>query len=296
MLAFQFPTRFWVLYRAKQDGPVALVRCHYLTLRTLFYRDPPLSSTLLPMPFHSRTQITIPFSSSSFHIQEASPSSVFQSQRLHLIRGNICFQTGKLFCSVSAEKFKCWNCNSVGTSNHPFLVCEACGSVQHVDQSIDYFQIFGLEKKYDIEGENLERKYKDWQRKLHPDLVHTKSEKEKEYAAEQSARVIDAYRTLTDSLSRAIYIAKLEGWNIDEEERILDPELLAEIMEIREAIEEAGDSQALKHIQAQIQEEFEEWSKSFAIAFENKDCEEAVSCIRRMTYYKRANEEIIKKL
>nr|GMC95321.1 iron-sulfur cluster co-chaperone protein HscB, mitochondrial-like [Ipomoea batatas] len=90
--------------------------------------------------------------------------------------------------------------------------------------------------------------------------------------------------------------AKLEGWDIDEEERILDPELLAEIMEIREAIEEAGDSQALKHIQAQIQEEFEEWSKSFAIAFENKDGEEAVSCIRRMTYYKRANEEIIKKL
>lgn len=31
-------------------------------------------------------------------------------------------------------------------------------------------------------------------------------QKEREYAAEQSARVIDAYRTLSKPLSRAIYI------------------------------------------------------------------------------------------
>ena len=37
-------------------------------------------------------------------------------------------------------------------------------------------QYIDREKKYDIEDENLERKYKDWQKKLHPDLVHSKSE------------------------------------------------------------------------------------------------------------------------
>lgn len=31
------------------------------------------------------------------------------------------------------------------------------------------------EKKFDIDDENLEGKYKDWQKKLHPDLVHSKS-------------------------------------------------------------------------------------------------------------------------
>lgn len=35
---------------------------------------------------------------------------------------------------------------------------------------------FGRERKYDIGVENLEGKYKDWQKKLHPDLVHSKSE------------------------------------------------------------------------------------------------------------------------
>jgi len=32
------------------------------------------------------------------------------------------------------------------------------------------------ERKYDIEESSLEGKYKDWQKKLHPDLVHSKSE------------------------------------------------------------------------------------------------------------------------
>ncbi|GAU28810.1 hypothetical protein TSUD_21470, partial [Trifolium subterraneum] len=65
------------------------------------------------------------------------------------------------------------------------------------------------EKKYDIEGIDLEGKYKDWQKKLHPDLVHSKSQKERDFAAEQSARVIDAYRTLGKPLSRAIYIVSI---------------------------------------------------------------------------------------
>lgn len=39
-----------------------------------------------------------------------------------------------------------------------------------------FWLICNREKKYKIEDENLERKYKDWQKKLHPDLVHSKSE------------------------------------------------------------------------------------------------------------------------
>nr|POE83081.1 iron-sulfur cluster co-chaperone protein hscb, mitochondrial [Quercus suber] len=165
-----------------------------------------------------------------------------------------------------------------------------------LDQSVDYFQIFGLERKYDIGVENLEGKYKDWQKKLHPDLVHSKSEKERGFAAEQSARVIDAYRTLSKPLLRAIYIMRLEGVDVDEEETLSDPELLSEILEIREAVEEAADSQELNQIQSQMQEKLDHWSNSFANAFQCRKFEEALNSIRRMTYYQRVNEEIVKKL
>lgn len=178
----------------------------------------------------------------------------------------------------------------------PFLVCQSCRSIQPVDISVDYFDIFGLEKNYDIEVKNLEGKYKNWQKKLHPDLVHSKSEKERDFAAEQSAKVIDAYRTLTRPLSRAIYLLKLEGIEVDGEQTVSEPELLSEILEIREAVEEATDSEDLNHILSEMQEKLRHWSTVFANAFKSRNFEEAKSSIQRMTYYERVTDEVAKKL
>ncbi|KAL4591872.1 hypothetical protein LXL04_004846 [Taraxacum kok-saghyz] len=198
------------------------------------------------------------------------------------------------FCSSgsSDETTCCWNCKSHG----PFLICQSCGSIQPVDHSVDYFRIFGLERKFDIEVGSLEGKYKDWQKKLHPDLVHTKSAEEREYAAEQSARVIDAYTTLRKPLLRAIYLMRLEGIEVDEEQTVSEPELLGEIMEIREAVEEAMDAQALNQIHSQMEEKLGHWYEYFANAFRRKEYDDALKSIQRMTYYHKVKEEIFKKL
>ncbi|KAG7554321.1 Co-chaperone HscB C-terminal oligomerization domain [Arabidopsis suecica] len=204
--------------------------------------------------------------------------------------------SGRVFCSESGAGKRrssgCWNCGEKAA----FLFCNSCRSIQPVDDSVDYFQIFGLEKKYELDPGSLEGKYKDWQKKLHPDLVHNKSQKERDYAAEQSAKVTEACRTLTKRLSRAMYIMKLNGVNVNEEETITDPTLLMEIMELREAISEADDSTALNQIRSQVQEKLKQWSDSFVEAFESQRFDEAVKCIQRMTYYERACEEIVKKL
>ncbi|GFP94941.1 hypothetical protein PHJA_001638500 [Phtheirospermum japonicum] len=95
---------------------------------------------------------------------------------------------------------------------------------------------------------------------------------------------------------RPVVHVKLEGELVDEEERITDPELLAEIMELREAVDEADDTQSLNAIQAQLQEKLRYWSNAFREAYLNKNYEDALASIRRMTYYRRANEEIVKKV
>ncbi|KAI4369139.1 hypothetical protein MLD38_017622 [Melastoma candidum] len=194
---------------------------------------------------------------------------------------------------------ECWNCGSSFSSvrTTPSLVCKSCRSVQPVDYSIDYFRIFGIEKRYEIEDlDALEGKYKEWQKKLHPDLVHSKSQRERDYAAEQSARVIEAYHTLSKPLSRAIYILKLEGVNINEEETVTDPELLSEIMEIREAVEESADSQALMQIHNQMEAHIKHWSEKFGNLLQDRKFDDCQDCIRRMKYYSRTSEEIVKKL
>ncbi|KAL9230921.1 hypothetical protein vseg_006212 [Gypsophila vaccaria] len=197
--------------------------------------------------------------------------------------------------STTSNRRWCWNCSSFTTSDL-FLVCDSCGCIQPLDDSLDYFRIFGLEKEFDIDEGSLEGKYKDWQKKLHPDLVHSKSEREKEYASDQSSRVIDAYKTLNDPLSRAIYLMKLHGVNIDEEQTVSDPELLAEIMELRESVEDAATSQELEQFQTQVHERTKEWIETFARSFDSDNTEDALNAIRRITYYKRAGEEIVKRL
>ncbi|XP_021771238.1 uncharacterized protein LOC110735370 isoform X3 [Chenopodium quinoa] len=252
--------------------------------------------------FHRHLRPTSSLSSTTFHSQTLSLSSSFSPRHFNFPANflhDFSKQSFKLFCSESSsssEIRRCWNCNSSPTTSQLFLVCDSCRCIQPVDRSVDYFRIFGLERKYDIEESSLEGLYKDWQKKLHPDLVHSKSESEKEYAAEQSSRIIDAFRTLKNSLSRAIYLMKLHGVHVDEEQTVSDPELLAEIMEIRESVEDAPDSQALKQIQAEVHERLKQWSNTFAGAFESQDTNEALNAIRRMTYYIRANEEIVKRL
>ncbi|XP_058084674.1 iron-sulfur cluster co-chaperone protein HscB homolog [Magnolia sinica] len=259
------------------------------TLRSLHRTKSP-TNQLFFFDYHPKPQI------SRFLSLPSHPST--EPRGLDLLSSDSRFSS-RNFCSKSGKEGvdKCWNCGTAPPAAlAPFLSCGSCGSVQPVDRSVDYFQIFGLEKRYDVPGENLDSKYKNWQKKLHPDLVHSKSEEERTYAAEQSARVIDAYRTLSKPLSRALYLLKLEGVHVDEEKTVSDPELLTEIMEIREAVDDADDSEALKQIQSQIQSKLVIWSDSFGTAFKNREFDHAVTSTQRMTYYERALEEIVKKL
>ncbi|KAI3791614.1 hypothetical protein L2E82_05470 [Cichorium intybus] len=235
-----------------------------------------------------------PNSSNPCSFNTNAQTRVSRNPRIHLICNSEFLGKSSGFCSSGSpeETRSCWSCKSQGA----FLICQSCGSVQPVDHSVDYFTIFGLERKFDIEVGSLEGKYKDWQKKLHPDLVHTKSEEEREYAAEQSARVIDAYTTLRKPLLRAIYIMRLEGVEVDEEQTVSEPELLGEIMEIREAVEEAMDSKSLNQIQSQMEEKLRHWYDLFANAFTSKEYDDALKAIQRMTYYHRVKEEIVKKL
>lgn len=190
---------------------------------------------------------------------------------------------------------KCWAC-AAEAPDGPFLVCPSCKSVQPLDSSVNYFQIFNLEPGYDVSTNDLERKYKVWQKKLHPDLFQCNSEQEKENSAQQSAQVIKAYNVLLKPLSRAEYLLQLQGIHVDEEGTVTDPELLMEIMEVRESVEDANNADTLKTLQSKIQAKLEECRISFSSAYERHDFASAVSSVQKMSYYERTNAEIIKKL
>ena len=66
-----------------------------------------------------------------------------------------------------------------------------------------------------------------------------KAHAEREYALEVTAILNDAYRTLRDPIARALYLLKLEGFDIGEQStKDVPPELLEEVFELNMALEE----------------------------------------------------------
>ena len=70
-------------------------------------------------------------------------------------------------------------------------------------------------------------------------------------ASSEAAALNDAYRTLKDPLSRAVYLAELRGVELPGDGKTIDdPDLLMEAMEAREALHEAATADAVDALAA----------------------------------------------
>jgi len=130
----------------------------------------------------------------------------------------------------------CWSCREeIGEG--PF--CQNCITIQPLDELGDYFTLFGLQRRYQINTDYLKTKYYQLSRKFHPDFFGDKSATELELARDNSAYLNTALKTLGDPILRAEYLLKLTGANAAGQPA--PPlELFDEIMEIGELLVE-GD-------------------------------------------------------
>lgn len=142
----------------------------------------------------------------------------------------------------------CWSCSAQIESHF----CEACGKVQP-PAPVDYFRFFGLPRKLQLNGKELEREFYRLSRQLHPDMYGRASEQERQWSLEKSARLNDAYRTLRDPIERTRYLLELEGMKLEEQssaatqeakaagtekKQVVPPELLEEVFELNMQLEE----------------------------------------------------------
>jgi molecular chaperone HscB len=114
----------------------------------------------------------------------------------------------------SAVPIACWSC-SIG-HNDSTLFCPHCSKIQPPPGG-DFFQVFGLERRFAIDLSALEHEFHRLSRKVHPDRFARAGEKERQWSLADTALLNDAYRTLKDPLYRTEYLLKLEGAEIGEE-------------------------------------------------------------------------------
>ncbi|SPE18317.1 Fe-S protein assembly co-chaperone HscB [Candidatus Sulfotelmatomonas gaucii] len=107
----------------------------------------------------------------------------------------------------------CWACSVA--QNESTLFCPHCSKIQP-PSGADYFSVFGLEPRLNLDLAVLEREFHRLSRKLHPDRFARASVNEKQWSLADTALLNDAYRTLKDPLRRTEYLLKLQGAAIGE--------------------------------------------------------------------------------
>jgi molecular chaperone HscB len=135
------------------------------------------------------------------------------------------------------------------------VCCNACHTLYPVDTSEDHFRLFGLPRRYHIDPTDLHRRFLAISRNVHPDLFGTQAPEMRNLALRLSAQINEAYETLKDPLLRAEYLLESSGGKSSAADKSAPGELLAEIMMLREEIEEAkaaADTETMTSIRAHI--------------------------------------------
>jgi molecular chaperone HscB len=146
----------------------------------------------------------------------------------------------------TAVPIACWSCSVA--HNDSTLFCPHCSKIQPAAAG-DFFQVFSLDRGFQIDLAALETEFHRMSRKLHPDRFARATEQEREWSLADTALLNDAYRTLKDPLHRTEYLLKLEGAEIGEEhagkdrKNQADPsrvpaDLLEEVFELNMQLEE----------------------------------------------------------
>ncbi|MEA2538819.1 MAG: molecular chaperone HscB [Acidobacteriaceae bacterium] len=166
--------------------------------------------------------------------------------------------------SVSAPA-KCWSCGEEVVDGQPF--CGSCGKVQP-PQPANYFAMFGLPPKLNLDVPALEKQFYRYSRKLHPDVHARASQQEQEWSLAQASLLNDAYRTLKSPLDRTKYLLRLEGVQF-EEDRGPNPskvpaDLLEEVFELNMQLEELRQNQKMGEDDPQLRRDLEGAKDQFA--------------------------------
>jgi molecular chaperone HscB len=123
---------------------------------------------------------------------------------------------------------------------------------------MDHFARLGLPAALEIDAAALDSAYFARQRQWHPDRFVGKPPEERAKASVEAAGLNDAYRTLKDPLSRAVYLASLKGVELPGDGKTIDdPDLLMEAMEAREELHDASSVAQVDALAAKVRDDMQ---------------------------------------
>lgn len=161
----------------------------------------------------------------------------------------------------------------------------------------NYFEIFSLPDRFELDSLELDTRYRQLQRTVHPDRYASGSSQERRIAVQQAAKINEAYETLKVPLQRGRYLLELAGVNIEAEQRSTqDPEFLMQQMELREGIGEVRNQpdplESLDTLSRQGLQQYRTLEKELLDSLNRNDYRVATETVLKMQFFKRLQDEI----
>jgi len=186
----------------------------------------------------------------------------------------------------------CWSCHAETAQGEPF--CGSCRKLQPLGRGVDAYALFDLPRQFGLDRRDLEQRFRDLSRQVHPDRFARAEPRERRIALERSTRLNDAYRVLKDWRRRAAHLLQLAGQEVFGGGRGLhDAEFLEEQLAWRETLALAradGDVAALEEIAGRARQCLVALEAECARRFETQDwyaesVEEIARRLSRARYY-----------
>jgi molecular chaperone HscB len=173
----------------------------------------------------------------------------------------------------------------------------------HSSLENNFFDLFGIEKTYTLDRLLLRDRFRDLQKKFHPDNYASASEQERRLSAQYAAQINEAFTTLNDPVQRGRYMLELRGISTnDEHDTRMDPEFLMQQIELREEMEDASSSfESLGRLADKVKNEFSKREASITeildntaapISSQGSDLDTARHLVRELQFLNRMRSEI----
>ena len=171
------------------------------------------------------------------------------------------------------------------------------GTLRRDPPPVSHFELLGLPKGLDVDDDALDEGLRVLQRRLHPDRFATSTQEQRDLADAASARVNGATAVLRDDLRRADYLLLLETGTsvLDDETRTAPPSLLMEVMEVREAVDEATDGGALEALVEANDARIVDANARLRAEVDGGDLEAASNVVVELNFYGKIEGEALAK-
>lgn len=162
----------------------------------------------------------------------------------------------------------------------------------------DDFALLGLPRHFALDRDELDRRWREVQAKVHPDRFATEGAAAQRVAMQWSVRVNEAYRRLREPLARAAYLCELQGVPVRAEDNTAMPaDFLMQQMAWREALDEADDAAAVQALDAVVGADQAQRLAAVASALdETGDPQRAAAQVRALMFVQRFRQDIGRRL